>query len=304
MIFEAVRGVQIIDLDGGKTIDVFESKTFNVTHVSLGTDSCIEIELEDGSETYTEYYGDTNQCNRSQNLPLNAVYKGPATNPVFFTKQFNRSAEYTLTVRGHNEFSEESKVVTFTVSGASCSKPSLSIGENAYALFSTPKVVRRKNKFTVVGDTKLNCETTTENQKSWKVQNVDKLSGDFISDVDLTNISTRSTAEISFPGKMLDYGLYKFTYTVLMDPSKFKNGERFSSEVVSYVSVEESSLVVSMIPGGITKKTVPYNITFKLDPEAYSYDPDDDNDQKTVIWWLTTCISLYVACDQINRLHD
>ena len=94
------------------------------------------------------------------------------------------------------------------------------------------------------------------------------------------------SGELFIPPRMLDYGLYEIKLIVTMN-----NLTRLSAETKIYLNVVRSAVIVRLIPSAVSSVSHYYRQDLKLDPGAFSIDPDSDTFNTTVRPFLRNRIS-------------
>ena len=199
--------------------------------------------------------------------------------------------QYVVSVTAANYLSSDSDSLRITASNRDCNSPMLDIEDRA-ASFWQPHTELRKDRFSVIGETHLDCSATLVNDKWWSIDEVDPSTGKAIRSVDISGLEkTRYNSELSVPARYLDYGVYRFIFHVQMEDELTKH--LFSNEVDTYVEVGMSELIPTFSHGSMSRITRGLGSVIVLEPEEHSLDPDEDpaGDQVSI------------QCDFSNHLY-
>ncbi|XP_068216780.1 polycystin-1-like protein 2 [Palaemon carinicauda] len=97
-------------------------------------------------------------------------------------------------------------------------------------------------------------------------------------EVNMNGWDCRNKSILSIPPRTLNYGTYRFTYSVVIEDEWLKIHEPdlppFRREKSTYIKVTKSPLVVLMNSGGVAKVVLGFNKTLLINPAEFSYDPD------------------------------
>jgi hypothetical protein len=141
-----------------------------------------------------------------------------------------------------------------------------------------PLIQKRNDLFSLVGITTISCNSVLANQKKWLFYEVNELNGLDMNEIQLFNNPTISYAKLVMQPQTLNYGLYRFVYTVAMSFSL--NSTAFSSQVSTYVRIEPSGLILSSlglrqgIYGGTIEISRGQKQPIAFNPYLNSYDID------------------------------
>jgi hypothetical protein len=141
-----------------------------------------------------------------------------------------------------------------------------------------PTIQKRNDLFSLTGITKISCGSILTNQKKWLIYAINEQTGLEMNKIELFNNPTINYAQLVIQPQTLNYGLYKFEYTVAMTLNA--NTSVFSSQMSTYVKIEPSGLILSglSLRQGIYGGTIEISrgqqqpITFN--PYLNSYDID------------------------------
>ena len=215
--------------DGGFPAKAFDSKNFTISFATVGTKSCITIDFGDGEQTLT--YGDAKSCKNTS-----VISSGPVTNPLIVKRAFKTAKSYTMIVMGRDMFGSDTTEFSFTISNAACSPPELSI-VNA-ATFFKPASAYRSNIIQFSSLMKINCMSTLNNTKQWRVFSVDAIYGTNKAEIDLSNEPSVNTAQLTLAERFLPYGLYRASITAIVTV-RFASGmeANYTSEASTFIEV-------------------------------------------------------------------
>ncbi|XP_013386314.1 uncharacterized protein LOC106155845 [Lingula anatina] len=269
-IFEPV---EISDIyDDGRVRAPGENKTVDILLKSRGTDSCVYIEF-DGIRFAS--FGSRARCASVGNT----TYKGAITSSLIsVTTTFEESGRKQMVVHGFNEWSNETRTFSFTISYIDCVPPYVQISQPAPDFFK-PRIEYKSSYFNLQGITEVNCGVTLRNSKQWTAHQVDERTGDIIREITLDEISSAKEAEIALKPHFLDYGVFKFSFTTRMLLDQSSGNDDFSNSAFTYVRVMETPIVVAAIDQVSSKIRLGHGRILTLKPGTYSKDPDLDPDK-------------------------
>ncbi|ESO89018.1 hypothetical protein LOTGIDRAFT_228960 [Lottia gigantea] len=246
-----------------------ESKTFNLSFAIQGDMTCLLVDFGDGvRQTWAD---DPTYCNVF--TPPVPTHVSSLTGLATIDHIYNSNGFYDVMAEAKNGFSSSSVTINAPVSTAKCTKPTVNIQDQSYQFYS-PQISNKGSDLRVLGKSDIFCATTLNNKKNWKVETVDDNTGLVNGPVDINSLATRANAEFYIPARFLDYGLYKFTYSMEMISDQF-NGGRYVSTTYTYLRIQKSDLVGIVERGGISEVKRGQGTTAELKPADYSYDPDD-----------------------------
>jgi len=136
----------------------------------------------------------------------------------------------------------------------------------------------RNDLFSLVGVTTISCNSVLANQKKWLIYEVNDQNGLDMNQIQLFNNPSLTNAQVVIQPQTLNYGLYRFVYTVTM--SYTLNSTVFSSQVSTYVRIEPSGLILSSlglrqgIYGGSIEISIGQQQSIAFNPYLNSYDID------------------------------
>nr|XP_027215322.1 uncharacterized protein LOC113808185 [Penaeus vannamei] len=188
---------------------------------------------------------------------------------------------------GFNKLSQSNYTVNATVTSIPCTPPILYLKDRA-TLFWEPKTIWRSMELRVESVCKLVCNSTLYTEKFWTGIGIDEEWGYELESVDMQGWDCRTKSILTVPPLTLNYGTYRFTYTVRItgDPSDpLDVSQPFVRSVYTFVRITRSPLVVMMNKGGVSMITLGYNQTIIINPGEFSYDPDWPNDKAFIFEW-------------------
>jgi hypothetical protein len=119
------------------------------------------------------------------------------------------------------------------------------------------------------------------NTKAWTLFLINPSDGSVNSSVSLTSNQYVNKSELVISANTLNYGLYKFVYTVKM-LSNTVDLSPFTGQISTYVQIVPSGITVLGLNGGVNQIQIGLNQTFVIDPTKYSYDSDNKADIKSL----------------------
>lgn len=262
-----------------------EQVNITLTLPTMGNKTCVSVDFGDGSPI--EYYGSDVGCSL---LKLDTiVLAGKADKTMKLEHNFAVAGTYNiqfLAIDGFGQFHQEKPIV---VSDVACKPPNITI-RDASTDFEKPVIMKRHKQIRILTKTKITCSHTRDNVKQWAIYTVNPLTGEETGEViDISKNPSAITSELALRPRFLALGLYKVTYTVTMDQSKFPNKEIFRSTAFTYVEVQKPDLVGIMVRGGSSEILWGHNTTLMLAPANYSYDPsiprNDDQGFTNFTWF-------------------
>ena len=159
-----------------------------------------------------------------------------------------------------------------------CAKPNVDIQQRS-TLFTQPMTHKRADLFSVVCLVQLNCNLNLANEKVWSLYKLNESDAEILSQISLATNPTVNSAELVIQPASLEYGLYRFVFTVNM-LSNYSNYS-FRSETDTFIRVVASGLMISALHssrssqyGGLVEISKGVNQTIRFDPLLNSYDVD------------------------------
>ena len=146
----------------------------------------------------------------------------------------------------------------------------------AATIFSQPNIFKKNDQITLTSITTINCSTSLNNRKEWKIYKINDLSGQMEMEVLLETNPTLFYAELVLQPQTLSYGVYLCIFSVTMLDSNL------TSSAQSYIKIIPSGLVLSSLKasrpmyGGILEISRGQNQTIQFDPFLFTYDIDGD----------------------------
>ncbi len=130
----------------------------------------------------------------------------------------------------------------------------------------SPMEFRRSQDFYIVSITELNCNNSFAVATQWTIQNCTSVCSN---QIQLSQTIPTTFSELDIPALTLPYGLYELTLTVTM--VQFPSLKTSSSV---YVQITPSGITANLVQLGTSMITSGHEQDLKLDPGAYSVDPD------------------------------
>lgn len=250
------------------------SHTFLVNFETLAEPSCASVILTDTNYRSRPISIGTDASTCSSFFP-GTVYNGTydiinSTWRINLTLEVEGNIRMNVVVR--NSASEKSVSTSVTVTRMPCAPPLLSIEDRAEFFYLPIKIARTKM-ITLLAESVLRCNLTLSNEKGWSLFLIDQTNGRHISRVDLSNNPTEKNAEIVIGPNSLNYGLYKFVFTVRMTGSNLM-GRIFESSIDSYIKVVPTGIVVWGLKGGVAERRIGIEQELEFTPSAFSFDQD------------------------------
>ncbi|XP_063604126.1 uncharacterized protein LOC134779789 [Penaeus indicus] len=217
--------------------------------------------------------------------------RGPLPDKVNFLElrdhQYELKGYYQMRLFGFNKLSQSNHTVNATVTSIPCTPPILYLKDRA-TLFWEPKTIWRSMELRVESVCKLVCNSTLYTEKFWTGIGIDEEWGYELDKVDMNGWDCRTKSILTVPPLTLNYGTYRFTYTVRItgDPTDpLDVSQPFVRSVDTFVRITRSPLVVMMNKGGVSMITLGFNQTIVINPGEFSYDPDWPSDKAFIFEW-------------------
>ena len=177
-----------------------------------------------------------------------------------------------MTAAVKNSASTQTVSSIITVTSLACAPPLLNIDKKAEFFYLPIKIARTKI-ITLLAESTLRCNLTLENEKGWQLFLVDPSNGANRQQIDLSRNPTSKFAEIVVQPNALNYGLYKFVFTVRMIGSNLM-GRIFESSIESFIKVVPTGIVVWGLKGGIAERRLGLDQQLEFTPALFSFDQD------------------------------
>ncbi|XP_043232398.1 uncharacterized protein LOC122386826 [Amphibalanus amphitrite] len=259
------------------------AKEFEIRMDSVGTYTCLMWTPGDGSKI--QGWGDRDTCD-SVNPPIPYIYQGAVIeNPLKMTWTYMKKGQYKMSVHAFNFLAESRYELGFTVSSIPCRPPDLMIRDSSTA-FWMPKPYFRKDSFELFTVCSIDCNASLDTTKTWTAQAIDESWGNITGSVDLTSLSSYMKSTLFVPSRFMEYGTYKMTYSLQISGEGMDPTQPFVKRVFTYVRINRSPLLVTMLSGGSSAIQRGYNQMVVLEPERFSKDPDYPDDTNLVYSWF------------------
>ena len=253
-----------------------EAKKFEIKVGSVGTDSCLMIDYGDGSDA--QFYGVATTCAKepsySAALLVSAIPPGPFT----LTHTYDENGSYKLKQKGFNHVSSIEFEHSFAIINIPCDVPNLEI-ENHYNEIKYPKKYSKNDAIILEVLATLDCVVLT-NEKRWKLEVIDPDSETITATHDLADPNSpyhladgATSSAIRIPPHFLPFGVYKLTFTMTIDSSGTDNVV-LTNSISQYVEIKAAPLIVQVVAGQTTSTIVGFGETLKLNPAAFSINPN------------------------------
>ncbi|KAK0049118.1 polycystin-1 isoform X2, partial [Biomphalaria pfeifferi] len=243
-------------------------KQFNVSFSDYGQDTCVYIDW--GNGVNKSIYGDNLSFCVDPSFS-NAVANGNMNKLIteLIGIRYLLEGIYTVKFIAQNAYGRDSQEVSFPISRAKCSKPTVYIDQNTTIFYNAPRY-KRANIIRLRGMASIECPTSLDNIKLWTLDEVNNQNGSVISSINIANLVI-DKAELYIPARSLPVGLYKATYNVAMN----NNGIYFfNNSAFTYFQIIQSPLVAIIVNGGMTGITRGSQQFVALEPLRWSLDPD------------------------------
>jgi len=151
------------------------------------------------------------------------------------------------------------------------------------ANYLQPLLKNRNDLFSLVGSTALSCNLVLSNEKKWLIFQINEQNGLDINQIQLFNNPTIDYAQLVIQPQTLNFGLYRFVYTVTMNiPSSSADSSSsvFSGQISTYVQIKPSGLILSTLSlsqgiyGGTIEISRGQQQSITFNPYLNSYDID------------------------------
>ena len=275
-MFKLVSSVKdVIPIMDNKVTRREELRTLNFSFESLGEPSCALInEAINGFKDFLFTIGTDRETCRAYypHIEFKEKYQKTQSNIWYFSLLLRRTGLINIEVFIKNEYSSVSITKSLTVSNFECRRPEIEI-LNRSSQFFQPSIILRSKRFSIIGNTKINCKLSIRNIRQWTLFFIRESNGDPIRQIDIASNPTSTFNELVVPSNSLIYGLYRFVYKVEMYSNNV-DLSAFQEEVDHYVKIVPSGIVVQVFPGGMYKIRRGINQNIVLDPTFYSYDLD------------------------------
>jgi hypothetical protein len=279
---ETMKGLAVTD--NGLQVGKNQPYSIQISFEKVASDMCVLVDFgaTTGDNTDVFLFSNVAECDQYPGVPI----AGPVTNPMTVTFTYPNNGQYAISVTAGNFLHTESESLVTTISNARCKKPTLTLF-NHHPHNYAPLQHSRKDSLKIEGTATFDCAVTILNKKQWKAARIDETTGNVLATVDLQveAVKGAQSAVLLMPANFLGYGLFKFNWTVTMDPSKFPSGDIFESTAVTYVRVTKSILKAKIVEGSAEKITRGYGQTVLLQPGVLSYDPDLPAGEPQVHGW-------------------
>ncbi len=131
---------------------------------------------------------------------------------------------------------------------------------------SSPIEFRRSQDFYIVSITELNCNSSFAMVTQWTIKNCTSV---VCNQIQLSQTIITTFSELDIPARTLPYGIYELTLSVTM--VQFPSLKTNSSV---YVRITQTDITANLVQLGTSMITSGHEQDLKLDPGAYSIDPD------------------------------
>jgi hypothetical protein len=131
---------------------------------------------------------------------------------------------------------------------------------------SSPIEFRRSQDFYIVSITELNCNSSFATATQWTIKSCTPACSN---QIQLSQTIITTFSELDIPARTLQYGIYELTLTVTM--VEFPSLKTNSSV---YIQITPSGTTANLVQLGTSMITSGHELDLKLDPGAYSVDPD------------------------------
>ena len=167
-------------------------------------------------------------------------------------------------------------LIPVPISNIKCAAPVLKLKDQRKS-YNQPFKFFRKDPVRVISQMLISCDVSFRNRKSWNVEKVNPKTGEIITRINLGEKYAMDSSEFYVDEHVLAYGLYKFTYTVVIevsDPSVKPPIAPFRNTEYTYIEITTSKLRPRLTKGVETFIQVPNGEVITLSPSKWSLDPD------------------------------
>jgi hypothetical protein len=256
--------------------------TYQVNYVTLGEPSCARIVYTSTGYQSIPFAIGTNASTCAQ------IYPGVAFNQTYnktagiwqFSSIMRKVGYIKITANVSNLYTSNVVSSFVTVSLSGCSQPVLSL-ENQATDFYSPLLQKRSQKLSVVASAIISCSLSVNNTKTWTLYSIDSSNGNVLSQVSLAKNKYAFNSELVISENTLDYGLYKFVYTMSMYSAKVDLSQ-FLAQIETYIQIVPTGLTVLGLYGGSNQVEIGLNQTFEINPMQYSFDNDNVANVRTL----------------------
>ncbi|CAF0876239.1 unnamed protein product, partial [Brachionus calyciflorus] len=250
------------------------SHTFIINYETLSEPSCASVTLSSTGYQSTPLAIGTDAATCSSLFP-GLTYSGPydasnSTWRVQATLSVEGNIRMTAVVR--NSATSQTVSTVVTVTSLPCAPPLLAL-DNLAEYFYLPIKIARTKMITLLAETTLRCNLTLSNEKGWRLFSVSPSNGNVLREIDISKNPTSPNAELVVQPNSINYGLYKFVFTVRMIGSNLM-GRIFESSIETYVKIVPTGIVVWALKGGVAEGRYGLEQELEFKPVLYSFDQD------------------------------
>ena len=184
-----------------------------------------------------------------------------------------------------------SSTIETTKQTIDCSIPIVNITSPYSLNFGQPTINKLSDLLKISSITLIQCPTSYSSLKEWLIYKVDGNSGESIQPVEIKNNPTLNYAELVLKPNTLQYGLYKFQFTLTLP-------NQVSAQAYTYVKIVPSGLILSTLSlsqpmyGGSIEITRSLNQSIGFNPFLFTYDIDSVA--------ITTSLTFKYTCQIID----
>jgi hypothetical protein len=149
-----------------------------------------------------------------------------------------------------------------------CSTPILNIDQMHSQ--QNPMLIYRSKQLIINTETLFSCNLTKATQYEWFLI---QLNSNLNDSLVIINNPTIYSSTLVLQSNTLDYGIYKFKFTVKITMTN--DGSVFTNDISTYVQVIPTGLVVYALQNGIQSILIGSNQTLIFNPVLYSFDMDN-----------------------------
>jgi hypothetical protein len=297
--------------DFNKINDMNETKEFNFRLVRMGRSTCITVYW--GDKTPIQYYGSALTCQARFGVTQDQV------KPVDInTKTFDDSHVYAarglyqVTVTAFDEINYAEAMLKVTIFKMPCKVPQvwLPVNTTSWARPQDIPVRFRSKSFQVASMSVVECNVTVVPMLEWSAYQVtlvkdpnsmsDGLMESLVQVQINQTIPSYSSAVLSVPPNVLDFGLYKLVFKLSIDTGV--PDLPLYRTAFTYVNITRSPLVPGFIQGSVSKVTRGWGQTVLLDATNFTVDPDYPLDKNFNFTWF--CRRVQPVNESYSNMKD
>ena len=291
--------------------DKNETKAFNFRLVRMGRSTCITVYW--GDKSPVQYYGSAPACQARFGVTQDLVKPVDIVSKTFDdTHVYAERGLYQITVTAFDEINYAEALLKVTIFKMPCKVPLvwLPVNTTSWARPQDIPIQFRSKPFQVASMSVVECNVTVVPMLEWAAYQVTLVKDpNSLSDGLMENllqvqinktISSYSSAVLSVPPNVLDFGLYKLVFKLSIDTG-VPDLPLFRT-AFTYVNITRSPLVPGFIQGSVSKVTRGWGQVVQLDATNFTVDPDYPLDKNFNFTWF--CRRVQPANESYSLVKD